>query len=197
MSVFRHYRCPDCGGTFRHFHRLRDDPPPDFCEWDPKLNGGREGCGVLLNDDLAPVFVPQAPGIRKSPYVKSVDQVYRNMETSSIDRAREAADMAGVSESAMSHLKITNMKDPSSVREGESSAILPPLPQNPIGAGFNPLTMAGGQAMSGAAFALAARGGDGAGTGEGMRAKISSSHNDRAWAMQQRGQMRPTYYPKG
>jgi hypothetical protein len=117
MAKYVYYKCPDCGGTFRHMHVLLDDPPPERCEL----------CGAWVADDEPPeaVFVPQAPRIRESPFAKSVDQTYRAMEESSIQRAKDAADMAGVPESEMSHIKITNMRDPSEMREGDIAAILP------------------------------------------------------------------------
>ena len=37
MPVFRTYECPDCRGTFEHFHMRRDEPAPDECpDWLPK-----------------------------------------------------------------------------------------------------------------------------------------------------------------
>lgn len=117
MARFVDYRCPDCNGVFRHLHHPSDEPPPDRCAL----------CGAWVSDDepLDELFVPKAPRIAKSAYAKSVNQVYRKMEESSIERAREAADMAGVPESDMSHLKITNMRDPSEMREGDTAAIMP------------------------------------------------------------------------
>jgi hypothetical protein len=96
-----------------------------------------------MSDD-EPVFVPQAPLIRKSAYAQSVDQTYRTMEESSAQRANEAAGMledqyradnkAYEGDPALLHdfqrdqvakmkseLKITDMVDPSQMREGDTS----------------------------------------------------------------------------
>src|SRR5262252_1727992 len=50
------------------------------------------------------------PSLR-SATTKATDKVYRDMETASIQRAEQAASMAGVPVSEMSHLKITNLRD--------------------------------------------------------------------------------------
>jgi hypothetical protein len=60
------------------------------------------------------------PALR-SATTKATDKVYRDMETASIHRAEEAARMAGVPVSEMSHLKITNLRD--NVHEGETYAM--------------------------------------------------------------------------
>ena len=60
------------------------------------------------------------PSLR-SATTKATDKVYRDMETSSIHRAEQAAAMAGVPVSEMSHLKITNLRD--NVQIGETYAM--------------------------------------------------------------------------
>ena len=60
------------------------------------------------------------PALR-SATTKATDQVYRDMETASVHRAEQAAAMAGVPVSEMSHLKITNLRD--NVKEGETYAM--------------------------------------------------------------------------
>src|SRR5215469_1419802 len=60
------------------------------------------------------------PSLR-SATTKATDKVYRDMETASIHRAEQAAAMAGVPVSEMSHLKITNLRD--NVRNGETYAM--------------------------------------------------------------------------
>lgn len=139
MARFVFYRCPDCGGTFRHLHHPSDDPPPDRCAL----------CHSWMSDQEPPeeVFVPQAPLIRENTYAKSVDQVYRQTEADSIGRAEEAGDMLEAAYRAQhiddehsglvrveqkneiaklkSELKITNMRDPSEMREGDTAGIMP------------------------------------------------------------------------
>ena len=60
------------------------------------------------------------PSLR-SATTKATDKVYRDMETASIHRAEQAAAMAGVPVSEMSHLKITNLRD--NVQTGETYAM--------------------------------------------------------------------------
>ena len=60
------------------------------------------------------------PSLR-SATTGATDKVYRDMETASIHRAEEAARMAGVPVSEMSHLKITNLRD--NVQNGETYAM--------------------------------------------------------------------------
>jgi hypothetical protein len=55
-------------------------------------------------------LVISAPFIR-SPKTTRTDASYRELETSSAARAELAAQMAGVSVSEMSHLKVTNIRD--------------------------------------------------------------------------------------
>lgn len=180
MAKYIFYRCEDCGETFRHFHQFSDSPPPEEC---PHCAG----------HSAEETFVPQAPGIKKSPLTKSMDETYRRMEAASIIRAQEAASLAGVPEAEMSHLKITNMKDPTSVREGEHSAILPPTPvtsaMSSVGGGFNPLS-AQGQLITGQQFAVAATHGPGAGSGRHtLDQVVHPHHRQMAVAMQRAGQI--------
>ena len=60
------------------------------------------------------------PSLR-SATTGATDKVYRDIETASIHRAEEAARMAGVPVSEMSHLKITNLRD--NVQNGETYAM--------------------------------------------------------------------------
>jgi len=64
------------------------------------------------------------PSLR-SATTKATDKVYRDMETASIQRAEQAASVAGVPVSEMSHLKITNLRD--NVQIGETYAMPPPV----------------------------------------------------------------------
>ena len=157
MAKYKAYRCPDCGNTFRHLHLLSDlSDYPDRCPV----------CKSWVSEDEPPeaIFTPQAPGIRKSAYTKAVDQTYRVMEAQSIERAEEAADMLHQAyrdedrnnplqgdpavlrdlqkhqiDEVKSGLKITNMKDPSQMREGESAAISSPANPVTARAGFQQL----------------------------------------------------------
>ena len=194
MARFVHYKCPDCQGTFRWLHHPSDSPPPDRCTL----------CNAWVAEDEPPqeVFVPLAPGIRKSDYAKSIDQTYRATEEASIARADDAASQLmdayrkenqespfegnpdvlrelqknQVAE-MRSGLKITDMKDPSSMREGDNAVVSKPA-QVP-GAGF--------QSFEGAT----AR--DALGAGGGMNAPFVSAatrdHSSRATAMIRAGQI--------
>lgn len=134
MAKFQHYHCSACNGVFKFFHALSDSPPPDCCQI----------CGAVLDEEAVPAFVPKAPGIRKSLLVASENKLYRQMEASSIQRAKEAAAAAGVSEKEMSHIKITNMREAGEMREGDTAAIMPAanpvaqvMQQHPGMTGFN------------------------------------------------------------
>lgn len=130
----QHYHCSACGRVFKFFHANSDSPPPDCCQL----------CGAFLDDEADPVFVPNAPLIRKNLLVKSEHQLYRQMEAASIARAEEAAEVAGVDKKEMSHLKITNMREAGEMREGDTAAIMPStnvvgqvMAQHPNMTGFN------------------------------------------------------------
>lgn len=154
-------RCDDCGQKYAFTPATPEEEFPNC----PACTAGKRR--------YSKSFRLAAPGIKKSPLTKSMDKTYRDMEAASIERAQRAASLAGVPESAMSHLKITNMKDPTSVREGESSAIMSPpsreyrqlQEQLAGGGGFNPITMPGGGVATGEMFAAAASQGIGARSG--------------------------------
>jgi hypothetical protein len=157
-----------------------------------------------MSEDEPPqeVFVPQAPGIKKSVYAKSIDQTYRATEAASIGRAEDAASqledayrkedrespfegdpkvLAEFQKNQIaeirSGLKITDMKDPSSTREGDNSVVRSPV-QVP-GAGF--------QSFEGAT----AR--DALGAGGGQMApfvsRATQDHSSRASQMIRAGQI--------
>jgi hypothetical protein len=190
LAKFQHYRCPECAGVFRHTHLLLDkSDPPDRCPL----------CQAWVNEDEPPdeAFVPQAPRIKKSPYVKSVDQTYRNMEEASILRADEAAGILESTYAAQpkdehdslvratqleeiallkSELKITNMRDPSEMREGDTAHIPKPAsPAIPTGASFQPYA----GSVSGAAVSPMAS----------TIKSFTANHTPRAMAMIRAGNM--------
>lgn len=145
--------CDDCGGTFWQPYERKSDPYPDECplchntgepvlRWPPK--------GHLSPRIAQMVEERRAPGAI-SNLARSAEMVYRSMESSSAERARMAAEHAGVPESEMSHLKITDLKD--NMREGDIAA---KLPTNPVAhairdgknTGFQPQVIApGGHAI--------------------------------------------------
>lgn len=174
---FQHYRCPDCGQTFKFAHHPNDAPPPDYCPL----------CNSYVGADVPPEFVPQAPAIGGKR--KSADLVYRQMEEASIHRAREAAELAGVSESEMAHLKITNMKD--NLREGDIAAVTPPptpvdraMQQIPGQVGFSSAAQ-----QQGAAYAAAAQSGPFPRAGDRARQLVTSHHSRIASQMRREGQL--------
>lgn len=101
----------------------RSDPMPEKC--------------LVCND----TGTPMVPKIKLSPKIKqmveegrapagvsiatkSYDQVYRDMESASANRAQEAADLLGVPVSEVPNIKMTDMKD--NTREGDIAAVLQP-----------------------------------------------------------------------
>lgn len=176
MAKFQHYHCSACNGIFKFFHALTDSPPPDCCQI----------CGAVLDDSAPPVFVPKAPGIRKSLLVVSENKLYRQMEASSIQRAKEAADVAGVSEAEMSHIKITNMREAGEMREGDTAAIMPAtntvaqvMQQHPNMTGFN-------TQQPGSQYALGTPD-----AGAAALSMIKPNHASVAGRLTANGQMRP------
>jgi len=121
MARYVDYRCPECSGKFRWLHHPSDAPPPDRCPL----------CHAWVSEDEPPeqIFVPKAPMIKKSLMAKSWDQTARAIEEASIQRAKMVADEFGVPESEVSHMKITNMREPNEMREGDTAVISSPIPQ--------------------------------------------------------------------
>ena len=97
-------QCPECAHKFYAKTAFPECCPNCAYEYDPEP------------DDT----VIEMPSLR-SATTKATDKVYRDMETASIHRAEEAARVAGVPVSEMSHLKITNLRD--NVKEGETYAM--------------------------------------------------------------------------
>jgi len=112
----RRYKCPECSGEFSFLHEIIngvEEDPPSHCP--------RCGCYVGTEPQALPSNFSISSSKGKNP-----DILYREMESSSADRAQQAADLAGVPVSEMASLKITNMKD--NMREGDIAAIVPPQP---------------------------------------------------------------------
>lgn len=127
------YRCPDCKGNFDFLHHPTDEPPPERCEL----------CGSYMGDE------PQKAPVLRLNFGKEKnkvpDQVYRRMESASVARAEEAAELTGATAAEMSGMKMTNMRD--NLREGDvtnistadaalkrlSTPTAAPVMQNPTG----------------------------------------------------------------
>lgn len=112
------YRCPDCTNTFDFLHHPSDEPPPSHCP-------------LCKSDMTAPaqkMFVPKVNiGTAKG---KIPDKLFKDMMTSSEDRAKDAADMAGCSVSDLPGIKITDMND--HLREGDVAAKRDPWAEHRI-----------------------------------------------------------------
>lgn len=101
-------RCPECGTKFR-------SPTVEGPEYCPSKE-----CGAYMRDDDEGNVIEIAAPFIRSAKMKATDGVYTALEKTSEFRAEQAAQMAGVSASEMSSLKITNMRD--NVKPGESYA---------------------------------------------------------------------------
>lgn len=205
MAKYRHWRCPDCGGTFKDLQVLSDDPPPDRCSL----------CHAWMNLDAPPeeTFVPQAPGIRKSAFAQSVDQSYRAMEEASVQRAEDAADQLRDAYRAedrnsphegdravlddfqknqiaelKSGLRITNMREPSEMRTGDSAVIAPDVEAAKRRLSVGPSAPAF-QMLEGGRPSNFAPGVGPANMGDTMRQMVGGSHGQRAAQMIQAGQL--------
>lgn len=98
-------RCHDCGNKF-----YCKDAYPECCPV----------CGIEFETD--PGDVISLPALH-GPTSKTPDKVFREMEAASIQRAEQAASIAGVPVAEMSSLKITDLKD--NVQVGETYAKAP------------------------------------------------------------------------
>ncbi len=105
------YECPDCKGQFDFMHHPSDEPAPDRCEL----------CNAWMGDEPEKVPVLHLNFGKEKNRV--VDQVYRRMESASIENANQAAEMTGASVSEMSAIKITDLK--TNQREGDVAAVAP------------------------------------------------------------------------
>lgn len=101
-------RCPACRVTFPW------DPAKGFPEYCPN-----ETCTTRIAHDRADHDVV-TPFIRHAK-TKANDQVYRQIETASQQRAEAAAEMAGVPVADMADLKITDLR--STRHEGDVAAV--------------------------------------------------------------------------
>lgn len=199
------WRCPDCLGDFVHSYLSGEADCPDRCPL----------CGAWVSEDAPPeeVFVPSAPGIKKSSFAKSVDATYRATEESSRLRADEAAGMLedayradplhgedsgliAVSRQEQvaqlkSELKITNMRDPSEMREGDTAAITNSAAAQRLSIGAS---RPGFQNLGGTPPPNVAPGVGNYATRDAVTAGINAGHASRASAMISAGNM-GTYKP--
>ena len=170
MARFQSFRCPDCDGVFE-WHMHHSNPLPLYCPL----------CASYVGDDPpTETFTPKAPSIGRH---RSADAVYRAMEEGSIQRAKLAAEMTGVSESEMSHLKITDMKD--NLRAGDIAAITRPNPVSTQMAA-NPQAIAALQ-QQGSAYAAATTSGPYPYAGLRMLKHVSASHAGHRHTIESQG----------
>ena len=101
-------RCPECRKAFKW---MPSEPEPRFC---PLCEAD---LGEPADDNVIclPAFL--------KPSTKNNDALYREFERSSEVRMEKAAEMAGVSKSEMSDLKVTNLL----TDKGEGSIAAPPV----------------------------------------------------------------------
>lgn len=166
----RTWACPDCDGQFTTVMDDRDGPPK-FCTL----------CGNDMAADIE--AIPNFSRIGKAVN-QSQDKVFRQMESASIARAEEAAEVAGVPVSEMSHLKLTNQKD--NLREGDTSFITPQMPAP--SANVNALPNSAGATMA-AQMRQSGQGGAGHKVMDMLKGAGGMNHSQRARAMQKAGQM--------
>lgn len=103
--MLRTYRCFNCGRKFQFLHHPADEPPPGHCPY--------RDCGASFRDDIESA-APEQVNIGGSPIARSVDKMYRDLETTSAARAEASGNPA---------LKVTNLKD--NLREGDVAAFAP------------------------------------------------------------------------
>lgn len=104
MPVVIKLRCPDCVQTFKW---PGNQPWPDFCPH----------CRAPVSQGSAEIAMP----FIRSAKTKANDQLYRQMEAASEQRAQEAASILNVPASDVSDLKMTNMRD--GMKQGDTAII--------------------------------------------------------------------------
>jgi len=126
-------RCHECGEKF-----YSPTAYPESCPI----------CGEDFEDD--PGDVIRMPSLR-SATTNTPDKVFREMESSSIARAEQAAAMAGVPVSEMSHLKITDLRDNVQVGETYAKPIQTNLKGSFVGGGaeYGPTIASGAVTING------------------------------------------------
>lgn len=171
MPIKRTHQCPDCEHTFQFLYMTSDEPPPRYCP----------SCGNDLGAE--PPVLPSLFAI-KGQITKMNDNVYRTLETASIERSEHAAEMLGVSKSETASLKMTDMKD--YLRPGDIAAKIPTAKAMPTG---------GAQQNSAAlqtmvdTFRAGSRTGPDAGSGAGMLSAVTSGHAGVAQQVTKNGTM--------
>jgi hypothetical protein len=176
MAFFRHYLCPDCGGTFRWLHHPSTDPPPHYCPL----------CGADM--EAEPVFVPAAPHIGRS-IGKTADAVYRQMEQAGAAHAEMAAELGGGTAADYQALKITDLPD--YLRPGDVAArpLDNPVTQAMANSGQNGLLPGSGfQSFASVGSGMSSVGqGPYPHRGEQMRQQLVSGHQERQRAVEAQG----------
>lgn len=163
MARYRHWRCPDCGGTFKHLHHPDDAPPPDRCLL----------CGAWMSE-TEPVFVPQAPAVGNPARVKAVDDVYYGMEDATKARAElMARHTPGASASDFSHTLITDMND----RQKPGDIAWKPPPPSPVTQQMEFLKQRGANVGFGAGSGIPNYAPDIPLTGDAARQQMTRNHH--------------------
>lgn len=104
-------RCPSCRNTFPWSTAEGWPRFCPLCSYDTSM------------DDNPEVAMPHVSDGRAKNMLKSAEQTYRGYETATANNAKTAAELAGVPESDMADLKITNMN--TQLRPGDL-AVTPP-----------------------------------------------------------------------
>jgi hypothetical protein len=97
-------QCPECAHKFYSVTMF-----PDCCP----------GCGYVYEEPDNEIALPSIGSLKSAV----IDKTYRDLEVTSAHRAEQAAAMAGVPVSEMSHLKVTDLRD--NVQVGETYAKTP------------------------------------------------------------------------
>jgi len=121
VYVRRSFSCPFCKGQFERV-QMKDAAPPCYCDLCGEDVSGRKAAKARKTRQSSPVPKPRHPrdrSVSRGVISKSVDMVYRGMESASEQRMNDAAEMLGVSPQSMSVMKMTDMKD--NMREGDLS----------------------------------------------------------------------------
>lgn len=178
MAIYRKYQCPDCQGVFRFLHHPNTEPPPKFCPLcGADVSGEKKQRKPRLKKaDHASLPDDVRPSVRRTA-TKSVDGLYRQMESASENRMQDAAELLGVDARSLSAMKMTNMKD--NLREGDMSMSTTPSAAAQIMGSTTTdagLTMQFQDNSAAAEYAKATRVGPNPLAGNKTRELVTSSH---------------------
>lgn len=156
-------RCPECRKAFSWDVNLAWPNRCPFPSCQAEMGNNR------ADDDVVMPFITSS---QLAERMARTDDVYRQMEAGSEQRAQQAASLAGVPLSEMSDLKITNLKD--ARKPGEIAAV----PVNNAVSQIIDRGIGGFQGSNGVEYSAGVQAGAYANAGAKMRTTIHQHHTE-------------------